>query len=122
MYKYIKYIMVDHICQILLNLYYCSMPHCINMYKKLQYILSVPKEYYKQLMQYLYPTMDILFIKNNNIFHHCNYSDITNYQPLDYDYMIYNKILQDKTLIKIINHINQSTNQSTDLQNIDIKF
>ena len=111
--------MLNNICQILLDSYFYSMSHCICICRKFQYVLSISTKYYKKFMQYLSPTFDMLFIKNNNIFYIYNHSDIIKYLPLDYDYIIYNKTLQDKTLIKIIS---QQIDQLIDLQNIDKNF
>ena len=101
--------MLDYMWSILLKLYLCCIPCCSIIYKYLYILISFPITHCKICIQYFFPKTNILFINNNTICHSFNYSDLTDYLLIDYEYIIYNEPLGDKTLVKIMNDINQLT-------------
>ena len=117
--------MFNPICKMMLSLYFCCMPYCITIYTKSHNIILCSMQYCKQFAQCFYPKSDISFIKNSIICYQCNYTDGTDYLLNDYDYMVYTEIVLDKTLIKIINNMNQlidSHNTNLIMQPCEFEF
>ena len=112
--------MFNRICKIILLSYFCCLPYCITIYKQLKYILSFPIGCYKKIILYFYPTTNVILVKNSTIYYRLNYSNIYNYLPIDYDYLIYTETIDCKTIIKIMTDINQLTNLQNSNQILEL--